>query len=281
MYLAVRRELREKGIDASDLEARLLVSSAAGKTSEQFMRDRHLYVADDDYEKAVRALVERRVQGEPIAYILGEWEFYGLPMTVTPDVLIPRVDTEVLADVVIERCKKRQEAMRVLDLCAGTGCVGLAVAMNAPLSRVLLAEKSPEALHICRQNMIRNNMTRRVMNIELDVLDTPPVLLGGFDIVLSNPPYIPTGDLDKLDGSVRNFEPMIALDGGEDGLVFYRSIASKWRTVLKNGGLLALECGVGQAPAVSAILRKNGFTDIGTYKDTRQIERVVTGTKAN
>lgn len=241
------------------------------------MRDRHLYVPDDTYEKNVDSLVRRRVSGEPIAYILGEWEFYGLPVTVNRNVLIPRTDTEVLVDAVISLYKDNLEGTRVLDMCAGSGCVGLAIAAHVPFCRVLLADKSPDALRVCRANINRNNMTRRVISIELDALEAPPMLLGQFDIIVSNPPYIPSDVIQKLDLSVREFEPHLALDGGSDGLEFYKSITAKWKSVLKTGGRMAFECGEGQAGNVQNIMENNGFTDVRTFRDSLNIERVIIG----
>ncbi|NLT14381.1 MAG: peptide chain release factor N(5)-glutamine methyltransferase [Clostridiales bacterium] len=278
VFLEVRKRLREAGIEAFDLEARLIAVAVSGKTKEQFMRDRHLYVPDDSFENAAEDLLQRRISGEPIAYILGEWEFFGLPVNVNHHVLIPRVDTEVLVDAVRDVFRDNLDGIRVLDMCAGTGCVGLAIAANLPFCRVLLADKSQEALKISRSNTMKNNLTRRVTSIELDALEAPPMLLGLFDIIVCNPPYIPTDDLKELDPSVREFEPAMALDGGPDGLRFYRSIVSEWKSVLKDKGLMAFECGVGQADSVQSILEQNGFTDIKTYKDSLNIDRVIIGT---
>jgi len=278
VFLEVRKRLREAGIEAFDLEARMIAVAVSGKTKEQFMRDRHLYVPDDSFENAAEDLLQRRISGEPIAYILGEWEFFGLPVNVNHHVLIPRVDTEVLVDAVRDVFRDNLDGIRVLDMCAGTGCVGLAIAANLPFCRVLLADKSQEALKISRSNTMKNNLTRRVTSIELDALEAPPMLLGLFDIIVCNPPYIPTDDLKELDPSVREFEPAMALDGGPDGLRFYRSIVSEWKSVLKDKGLMAFECGVGQADSVQSILEQNGFTDIKTYKDSLNIDRVIIGT---
>ena len=277
LYLGARRKLREAGISGYDLEARLLTAAASHRTKEQLLRDRHHYDTDGSYEAALNALIERRLKGEPIAYILGEWEFYGLPLDITPDVLIPRVDTEVLVDAALEYIRKLPKAARVLDLCTGSGCVGLAIAAHTADARVLLADISPAALRVCRRNIIRNNLIRRVTTMEIDALKSPPLLIGSFDAIVCNPPYIPSGDIAWLDESVRGYEPASALDGGEDGLLFYRGIVPKWKETLSEGGLLAFECGAGQAPAVAEILRVNGLEEIRTYKDTLGIERVVAG----
>ena len=278
IFLAARKRLRAAGIEAYDQEARLICMAASGKTKERFVRDRHLYVTEETLAQEVEAMLERRVSGEPVAYILGEWEFYGLPLTISRGVLIPRVDTEVLADAVIGLYRENLGGTRVLDLCAGSGCVGLAVAAHVPFCRVLLADKSAEALRLCRANTVRNKLTRRVTSMELDALEAPPALIGQFDVLVCNPPYIPTGDIAGLDSSVKDFEPVSALDGGADGLLFYRSIASKWKTVLRTGGRLAFECGVGQAASLRAIFEQNGYQSIAVFKDTLDIDRVLIGT---
>ncbi len=263
------------------MESRLIATAASGKMKEQFMRDRHFYVPDEVYENAVDSMMQRRIAGEPIAYILGEWEFYGLPINVNRSVLIPRVDTEVLVDAVRDLFKENLDGMRVLDMCAGSGCIGLAIAANLPFCRVLLADKSQEALRICRANTMKNNLTRSVTSIELDALEAPPMLLGLFDIIVSNPPYIQTEEIKTLSPSVKDFEPVMALDGGPDGLAFYRSISSNWKSVLKDNGYIAFECGQGQAGQVCSIMEQNNFTDIKVYKDSLGIERVIIGTIKN
>ena len=277
IYLAAGKTLRSAGVEASNLEARLMAASATGKTVEEFLRDARLYVADDSFEEAMDAMVRRRLQGEPVAYITGLWEFHGLPLFITPDVLIPRDDTEVLADQAIAFARDAEREIRMLDLCCGSGCIGLAVASEIPSIRVVMADISEKAASVARQNAMRNRLTRCVTCLTADALQAPPMLLGRFDLIVSNPPYIRTGELESLDASVRDYEPREALDGGEDGLMFYRAVAEKWRAVLKPGGTVMFECGEDQSAAVREILADRGFTDIETVKDTRGIERVVTG----
>jgi len=223
-------------------------------------------------------MIERRIGGEPVAYIVGEWEFYGLPIIVNESVLIPRVDTEVLADVAITLMKRRGWQTRIIDLCTGSGCVGLAIAANVPTCKVVLADVSEHALAVCRANILRNTLTRQVTAIEVDVIELPPALLGVFDAVVCNPPYIPTRDLIDLDPSVRDHEPILSLDGGPDGLYVIRAIATNWPAMLKPAGNLVLECGVGQADAVCEIMEDSGFKEIKTHLDTLGIKRVVVGT---
>lgn len=277
IYLAAGKTLRGAGVEASNLEARLMAASATGKTVEEFLRDARLYVADDSFEEAMAGMVRRRLKGEPVAYITGLWEFHGLPLFITPDVLIPRDDTEVLANQAIAFARDAEREIRMLDLCCGSGCIGLAVASEIPTIRVVMADISEKAASVARQNAMRNRLTRCVTCLTADALQTPPMLLGRFDLIVSNPPYIRTGELESLDASVRDYEPREALDGGEDGLMFYRAVAEKWRAVLKPGGTVMFECGEDQSAAVREILADRGFTDMETVKDTRGIERVVTG----
>ena len=277
LYLYARKRLKAAGVEAAQLEARELVCFAAGKNREQFLRDMSLY-ASDEVEAKVAELMNRRLEGEPVAYLIGEWEFYGLPLDISRDVLIPRADTEVLAEQAILAARAAGEGARVLDLCAGSGCVGLAVAANAPQCRTVLADVSEEALKICRQNIRRNDLNARVTCVQADARQAPSSVLWDFDVIASNPPYIPTRDIDGLDSSVRDYEPHLALDGGDDGLDFYRDIAEKWRTALRLGGVLLFEVGIGQAADVEQILARCGYEDIETFQDTGGIWRVVKGT---
>ena len=276
LYLDIRRQLRAADSGDPTLEARELVAFACGKTKEELLRDGRLYVTPE-VEARVRALVRRHLDGEPTAYLIGEWEFYGLPLDISRDVLIPRPDTEVLAGLAIDFVKTQGEC-RVLDLCAGSGCVGLAVASQCPGSRVVLGELSEGALRICRQNIRRNGLSGRVVPMQMDALAPPPAQLGEFRCLVSNPPYIPAGDIPGLDPSVRDFEPHMALDGGEDGLDFYRNLAKEWKNALSVGGKIFLEVGIGQADDVLRLLRAQGFGDLEITKDLNGIPRVVHGT---
>ena len=280
LYLDTRNRLRRAGVSQAQTEAREIVCYAADKTKEQLYRDMSLY-ASSDLERRVEELVQRRLAGEPVAYIVGEWEFYGLPLDISRDVLIPRADTEVLAERAILKARAAGEGGRVLDLCAGSGCVGLAVAANAPQCRVVLADLSEGALRLCKQNVRRNSLNARVTCISANAMEVPSSVLWDFDVIACNPPYIPTGDLEGLDVSVKDFEPLMALDGGVDGLAFYRVIASKWKSALRLGGTLIFEVGIDQAEAVAQIMADNGFENIVTTEDTGGIQRVVEGTINN
>ena len=277
LYLDTRARLRKAGIDAAQLEARELLCYASDKSREQLYRDMSLYVSAE-LERRVEELVQRRLAGEPVAYIVGEWEFYGLPLDISSDVLIPRSDTEVLAERAILRARAAGEGGRALDLCAGSGCVGLAVAVHAPQCRVVLGELSEGALRVCKQNVRRNSLTARVVPMQADAREKPEKSLGEFQCIVSNPPYIPRADIETLDTSVKDYEPHLALDGGEDGLDFYRSISEKWKEALAPGGRLYFEVGIGQADNVLRIMRTQGFGDIQVVKDHHDIPRVVFGT---
>ncbi len=276
LYLDTRARLKRAGVEAAQLEAREILCYVSDKSREQFYRDMQLYVSEE-LERKVEALVQRRLAGEPVAYIVGEWEFYGIPLDISPDVLIPRTDTEVLAERGILKARACGANPRVLDLCAGSGCVGLAIASNVPDSRVVLGELSEGALRVCKQNVRRNSLSARVTCLPVNALEPPPPALWDFDVVVCNPPYIPSGDIDGLDVSVRDYEPHMALDGGKDGLAFYRFIAAKWKNTLRLGGTLLFEVGAGQAKDVEEILFQNGFEQIQTTDDTQGIGRVVEG----
>lgn len=276
LFLDIRRELKQGGVIDTTLEARELTCFGVNKTREELTRDGRLY-APPEMERRVRELTARHLAGEPVAYLIGEWEFYGLPLDISKEVLIPRPDTEVLVDQALPYVQSLGNC-RVLDLCAGSGCVGLAVAANVPACRVVLGELSEGALRVCKQNVRRNSLNARVTCVSVNALEPPASALWDFDIIACNPPYIPTGDIPGLDVSVRDYEPHMALDGGADGLDFYRAVTQKWKSALRLGGSLIFEVGIGQAPSVEDILARNGFEGIQTTADTQGIWRVVEGT---
>ena len=254
LYMDIRQQLRLAGIRASTLEARELVCFAAGKTRQQLLRDGQLYVPPV-VEEQVRSLVQRHLAGEPVAYLIGEWEFYGLPLDIDRQVLIPRSDTETLVDCALPFLRANPGS-RVLDLCTGSGCVGLAVASQVPDCRVTLGDLSEGALRICRQNIRRNDLSDRVAPLQMNAMQSPPSRLGTFDCLLCNPPSIPSG---------------------EDGLDFYRAVSSLWREALRTGGMLLFEVGIGQADDVLRIMRSFGFGDLEITPDPAGIPRVVQG----
>ena len=276
LYLDARRALKRAGVEAAALEARELLAHAAGKSRQELFRDMALY-APDGVARQFRALLDRRLAGEPVAYLIGEWEFYGLGLSISRDVLIPRSDTETLAERGILYLRALGRPARVLDLCAGSGCVGLAVADNCPDCHVVLADWWEDALRVCRQNIQRCGLGARVSAARADALAVPPPLLRDFDLILCNPPYIPTGELAGLEAAVREYEPLQALDGGEDGLSFYRAVSDRWKAAMAAGGRLAFEVGWNQAPDVEYLLGRQGFVHISAFQDAGGNWRVVEG----
>ena len=276
LCIDARNAIRSTDSENPNMEARNLVAFAAGKTMGELVRDYMLY-AGDEIEHKVNALVERRKSGEPLAYILGTWEFYGLELNVSPDVLIPRIDTEVLVKEAIDTMSEYAEPPRMLDLCCGSGCIGVTLGSHFPRSRIVMVDMSDNALRMARSNVMKHTMGSRISCVKANALKAPPANLGTFDLIVSNPPYIKSLDVLTLDSSVRDFEPLEALDGGEDGYMFYRSIIKKWKAALRENGWLMFEVGEEQAQYVALQMKKAGFGSIRTVKDTAGTERVVVG----
>lgn len=275
LYLDARRALlaTEDPMDAGHM-ARLLLSHVSGKTQEAILADRDLYASEEVVEETGKA-VKRLIAGEPLAYVLGEWEFYGLNMIVSPDVLIPRDDTCAVAELAIRQALFLNESPRILDLCCGSGCIGLAIASRVKDAKVTMADKSGKALAVAKKNCALNKLTGRVRCVEADALQQPPAFLGKFDLIVSNPPYVTGKEMEALPASVRDYEPHMALYGGEDGLDFYRAIAKNFAVALKPGGYLCFEFGMGQGDDVCAILAENGYTILDRTRDYNDRERAV------
>ena len=275
LYQQTRRTLSDHDDgEMAGFVARELMCRATGKTRAQFLADQQEYVTDAVYEK-VQSMVGRILADEPLAYVIGEWEFYGMTLTVTPSVLIPRDDTCAVTDLAIKAAQTLTDTPRILDLCTGSGCIGLAVASRAKNARVTLADISQEALQIARKNISNQKLSSRVACVQADALSIPPSFLGKFDLIVSNPPYITTDEMKGLPRSVAKYEPRIALHGGYDGLDFYRSITEMYKKVLKPGGFLCFEFGMGQGDAVCALLADNGFTILERARDYNDRERAV------
>ena len=275
LYQDTRRALleTESAQDAGVL-ARMLICHVTGKDQAQFLAERDLY-APEDVVKGVHAGLERLLKGEPIAYILGQWEFYGLPLRITPDVLIPRDDTCAVAELAIRQALFLDQNPRILDLCCGSGCIGLAIAKRVKDARVTLADLSQNALTIARENTAMHKMGGRVRCVRVDAMQPASTFLGKFDLIVSNPPYVTAEEMKELSVSVRDYEPHMALYGGEDGLDFYRAIAGNFTRALRPGGYLCLEFGMGQGDAVCRILREHDYTILERTKDYNDRERAV------
>lgn len=275
LYLDTRLRLMEKEPEsfASQL-ARELLCHFSGKTHAQFLQDRDLY-APEAVCIAVEDAVRRLLKDEPLAYILGEWSFYGLDLYVDSNVLIPRDDSCALAELAMKRARYLDKDPRILDLCTGTGCIGLAIADRVKDARVTLGDISPEALGVAKKNVARLKLGGRVSCLRVDALQPAPAFLGKFHMIVSNPPYITTAEMQTLDASVRDYEPHLALHGGDDGLIFYRAIVENFTPALRPGGLLAFEFGEGQGDAICRLLEENGYDVLDRVQDFNQTERAL------
>ena len=215
------------------------------------------------------ALIERRASHIPLQQITGEQEFMGFSFMVNDSVLIPRQDTEILVE---EACRRTRPGMRVLDLCTGSGCIIISLAKLCPGIRAEASDFSGEALQVARENGARLGV-----QIKWHKGDLFSEIQDRYDVIVSNPPYIPTAQIQTLSEEVRLHEPYQALDGKEDGLYFYREIAGRAKHYLKPEGWLLFEIGWDQAPEVKEILKKSGFSEIQVKKDLAGLDRVVSG----
>ena len=275
LYLELRRALlAQEEPQTASLMAREVLCAFSGKSQEELLAHRELYAPEEVCKKVAQAL-RRLLEGEPLAYVLGEWDFYGLTLYVTPDVLIPRDDTCAVTELAVKKALFLRQDPRILDLCCGSGCIGLAIASRVKDARVTLADISKEALAVAKKNVALTHLGGRVSCVQADALAPAAPFLGKFHMIVANPPYVTTAEMDTLPASVRDYEPRLALLGGEDGLLFYRSIAENYRSALKPGGFLCLEFGMGQADSVCSILKENGFTNLAVTKDFNGRERAV------
>lgn len=278
LYRQVRNALEQEEGPAAAFTARELLAYVTGRPVATLMAMQSLYAPEPTAEAYLK-LAQQILDGKPLAYILGQWGFCGLQLTVTPDVLIPRDDTMAVVDLALEFRDRMASPPRILDLCTGSGCIGLALASRIKDARVTLADLSPKALKIAKKNTVDLHLTGQVSCIVADALAPANPFLGQFDLIISNPPYITKAEMAELPRSVRDYEPHMALDGGEDGLDFYRAIAVYYTRALKPGGFLALEFGMGQEDAVCRILMEQGLRVLSLRKDTGNIIRAAIAQK--
>ena len=275
LYLDTRRALlAAEDAQTAGMMARQLLCHASGESQEYILTHRELYAPEETVAQ-VEKMCKRLLGGEPLAYVLGEWEFYGLTLQVSPGVLIPRDDTCAVASLAVRQGIFLDRDPRILDLCCGSGCIGLAVADRVTDARVTMADLSMQALAVAKKNTQLNKLSGRVRCVQVDAMAPAPTFLGKFDMIISNPPYITAREMAELPLSVRDYEPHMALFGGEDGLDFYRSIAENYTLALKAGGFLCLEFGMGQGDAVCRILEEKGYTILERSRDYNDRERAV------
>lgn len=272
-----RSELEEKGIDDAEFDTLCIFQDMLGDKNPLF---RPLEAVTEEDENRIRRLIKLRCEGNPLQYLLGEWEFYGCPIKVGEGVLIPRPDTETLVDEVLDICRSRGlKAPKIADLCSGSGCIAIALKKQLPEAEVTAVEISEKALGYLKVNAKLNDADIRI--VEGDVLKKETQKkFSQLDIIVSNPPYLTAEEMRTLQKEV-TFEPPLALFGGEDGLGFYRAITELWRNSLKTGGILAYEFGEGQHEAVSSIMKKFAFKDIRLCRDGGGIIRTAAAENTN
>ena len=275
LYLEARRAfMTQEDAQTAGLLARNLLCHITGKTNEQILADREMYAGEKVCAEMFTA-VNRVLAGEPLAYVLQQWDFYGMTLHITKDVLIPRDDTCAVTTLAVNQALFLGASPRILDLCTGSGCIGLVIASRVKDAKVTCADISKEAIAVAKKNITAQKLTGRVSCIQADALTAPSSFLGKFDMIVSNPPYITTQEMKELPDSVKNYEPHLALHGGVDGLDFYRSIAANYSLALKPGGYLCFEFGMGQGDDVCNILEMNGYTILERSRDYNDIERAV------
>jgi release factor glutamine methyltransferase len=236
-------------------------------------------VVEKKDEKQYQELIEKRVNGKPTQYLIHQQEFMSLPFYVDEHVLIPRSDTEILVETAIEFIQNEQ-AQLMIDIGTGSGCISVSLAHYCPHLSVIAVDISAEALAVARKNAQINKVENRIQWMKSDLFTLIPTeYIGKLDAIISNPPYIPRIDIDTLMEEVKDYEPIGALDGGEDGLDFYRKIILTGKAYLKTGGKIFFEIGYDQGEAVSELLRKDHFTDVCIEKDLAGLNRVVSGRK--
>ncbi|MGO8991941.1 MAG: peptide chain release factor N(5)-glutamine methyltransferase [Polyangiaceae bacterium] len=268
-------DFRARGIEKPRLDAEVLLAHALESTRTQLVIDAKRPLEPEELAR-FRALVKRRRAREPVAYLLGVREFYGRQFRVDKRVLIPRPDTETLVDVALARTLERSLSMRALDLCTGSGCVAITLSRERPTARVHATDLSEDALLVARENALRLG-AYGVSFTRGDLFDALPAGCGPFDVIVANPPYIATDEVERLDRDIKEFEPRLALDGGADGLATVRRIVEGAPERLAPGGFLATEVGAGEAVEAVRVFEARGFSEVTVTRDYGRVERVVDG----
>jgi release factor glutamine methyltransferase len=266
--------LGKKGVESPRINAELLLAHILKcKRLDLYLTfDRPL---SDEEVTLYRSFLKRRGEYEPLQYIVGSVEFYGLPFLVNSSVLIPRQETEILVEEIIEQNKK-DPRIKILDIGTGSGNIAVALAKHLPGSKVVASDLSKDALEIAGKNSVQNGTESQVKFIENDILKSYPDEKE-FDVIVSNPPYVSGNDFEKLRPELKVYEPRQALTDDADGLIYYREISLKAKELLRPGGRLYFETGEGQSQAVRKILEENNYKSVMTKNDYLNIERVVSG----
>ncbi len=271
-YNDCKKQLMEAGVEDYVFESKQIIKHITGLNNAQILT-KYMQQLTEFQQNNLTVIIKQRLIHYPLQYIIGHWNFFGREFFVGPGVLIPRADTETLIDVCLETVNKRQNP-RVLDLCAGSGCIGITIKGEMPTADVTLVEKYDEAISYLNKNIEHNGV--EVKLAKGDVLLTEGAD-GLYDLIVSNPPYIDNDDMNDLQPEV-TFEPKTALAGGTDGLDFYRHITKEYKKYLKDDGVLAFEVGINQAEAVKEIMKQNGIQSVSTREDMNGVCRVIFGT---
>ena len=266
------RRFRAAGIPDPEFDSAALLASLCGRNPLSLRLDMETEI-DQETEGRYRSLCARRIRREPLQYITGESRFCGYSFAVTPSVLIPRPETELLCEWAVEKIPV-DASPRILDLCCGSGCIGITLKLRIPSSAVYMSDLSSAAADVARRNAERLSADVSVGTGDLfeNIRDR------NFDLIISNPPYIPENECSLLQEEVKK-EPLTALDGGNDGLDFYRRICREAPDYLRRGGILMFELGDGQHSAVGKMMEESGFQSVEIRKDFRQISRMISGLK--
>lgn len=262
-------KLQQERIESASLDARILLEYVLGVNREQLLFSLELPITTEQYDRFA-ALVEKRVKRQPVSKIIGKREFWGINFAVNENTLDPRPDSETLIEYVLERIENRDAALRILDLGTGTGCLLLSLLSELPAAKGIGVDASEEALTVAKENAAALGLTERTDFVPGDWCSK---LEGKFDIIISNPPYIPTAEISALEPEVAEFDPILALDGGADGLNCYRKIMKQLPDMLAKDGFAAFEIGMGQQNGLGAIANENGFEITGSKNDLSGIAR--------
>lgn len=273
-YNKTKKELEAVGIEDYVFEAKQIIKHITGFSNSEILMN-YTNRLTEFQSNNLTAIIKQRAIRYPLQYIFGEWAFYGREFFVGPGVLVPRADTETLVEVCLKYLKN-SESPAVLDLCAGSGCIGITLALEKADAAVTMVEKFPEAARYAERNIKRHG-TDNVTLICGDVLNGA-ANDKEYELIVSNPPYVPKNEMETVSPEV-HYEPETALFGGEDGLDFYRAVITEYKKALKAGGMLAFEVGAGEAAAVEALLEDAGLKEINTEKDLGGICRAVYGIK--
>lgn len=277
LYEEGRRILEQAGLPDAALDARFLLEEVCGTNLQTLLVFPEKKVTEEEVNQ-YRAFIQRRKDREPTAMILGEWDFMGLTFRLNKSTLIPEQDTEVLVETALEELKRRgpgEAPLRILDLCTGSGCILLSLLHKLGNAGGLGTDLSEEALEAARENAVRLGLQERAAFRQGDLWE--PVGDERFDLIVSNPPYVPTDVIPTLEPEVRCGEPYAALDGGEDGLVFYRRIMKEAAGHLKPSGIIIVESGFDEAAQIAALMQDQKLRGIRTVKDYGGLDRVVLG----